>query len=204
MDMVCCKIEIARRCQLPKKFKMNLGIDSCLEEYENIEIKYSQVNDLIINYLIHNCYDQTLQEFPVKVDLKQRKVIISQILAGKPSEARLLLKSFNYGPDIDFLLATLEFIELIKNKDYSYLEFDFSRFTNQPTLPDLISLIAFENPSSHFITQEYRQMVADKVNAFLSGNALCALESIVKQAVCTREALHEQSNEYPVWKLSSL
>ena len=183
---------------------MNLGIDSCLEEYENIEIPVSQVQDLIINYLIHNCYDKTLSEFPNKTNLQIRKQILTLISTGKPKEARNLLKGMEIGNEIDFLLATLEFVEMIKVSDYEYLNFDFSRFTNQPMLPELISLIAFENPKSHLLSQNYRDFVVGKVNLVLMNGVECGLETIVKQAICVRDCLTEQNGEFPTWKLSNL
>ena len=178
---------------------MNMGIDSCAEEYENIDLKYSQVNDLIINYLVHHCYDSTLQEFPIKSDLLRRKEVLKLILDGKPREARSMLKGIPLG-ECDFLIASLEFVELIKQNDYSYLEFDFSRFSSQPQLPDLISLIAFENPKSWYLTKEYQEYVANKVNTLLTGDKWSKLEGVLRQAVAVREEMASEG-EYPPWKL---
>lgn len=65
---------------------MNLGIDPAQDLYEQQDVDSQIVHKLIAEYLIHNCYTETLLEFQIQkskdYDLSKRKELRSLVLNG--------------------------------------------------------------------------------------------------------------------------
>jgi hypothetical protein len=91
------------------------------------------LHQIIKNYLNHHCYSDTLvalTNVPTEAQLTHRQTIMNLVKTGNVNKATDYLH-FNlpeifdscYATDIKFELKTMEFIELIKQKDLNLLEF---------------------------------------------------------------------------------
>ncbi|KAL6511807.1 hypothetical protein OROGR_021404 [Orobanche gracilis] len=175
-------------------------MDADPQQYENIEINENDIHKIVLSYLAHNCFKDTLESFIDCIGEKQpdshlehmdkRKRIYNFALDGNVSKAIELTEEFTPGlldenKDLHFDLLALQFGELVRaNKLIEAILFAQSKLTSfgkeqmhVHKLEDFTALLAYEEPEKspmfYLLTLEYRQRVADSLNrAILAHNKL--------------------------------
>ncbi|KAJ6920770.1 hypothetical protein NC651_014374 [Populus alba x Populus x berolinensis] len=159
--------------------------------YEQIGIKDNDIHNIVLSYLVHNCYRETLESFvdctgmpePADYieDMEKRKGIFCCVLEGNALKAIELTEQvacdlLENNKDLHFDLLSLHFVELVcAKKCTEALEFAQNKlmpFGKEQKLleklEDFLSLLAYEEPEKspmfHLLGSEYRQHVADKLN----------------------------------------
>ncbi|XP_034931666.1 uncharacterized protein [Populus alba] len=159
--------------------------------YEQIGIKDNDIHNIVLSYLVHNCYRETLESFvdctgmpePADYieDMEKRKGIFCCVLEGNALKAIELTEQvacdlLENNKDLHFDLLSLHFVELVSAKKCTEaLEFAQNKlmpFGKEQKLleklEDFLSLLAYEEPEKspmfHLLGSEYRQHVADKLN----------------------------------------
>ncbi|KAL6574393.1 hypothetical protein OROHE_001297 [Orobanche hederae] len=175
-------------------------MDADPQQYENIGINENDIHKIVLSYLAHNCFKDTLESFIACTGEKQpdihlehmdkRKRIYNFALDGNVSKAIELTEEFTPGlleenKDLHFDLLALQFGELVRaNKLIEAVLFAQSKLTSfgkeqkhVHKLEDFTALLAYEEPEKspmfYLLTLEYRQHVADSLNrAILAHNKL--------------------------------
>eukprot|EP00172_Hildenbrandia_rubra_P001386 Plantae.Rhodophyta-Hildenbrandia_rubra.ctg19277.p1 GENE.Plantae.Rhodophyta-Hildenbrandia_rubra.ctg19277~~Plantae.Rhodophyta-Hildenbrandia_rubra.ctg19277.p1 ORF type:complete len:486 (+),score=103.47 Plantae.Rhodophyta-Hildenbrandia_rubra.ctg19277:93-1460(+) len=157
---------------------------------------YDVVSEIILDYLVHNGYAGTAKIFADETDrrdrlkeemnlITQRQEVLSKVLAGDIDGA--LEQVEEYYPDllvdpseIAFLLKTQKFLEMIRAKrdltetlKYGQQSLGVYRTEMKKkyavSLQDILSLVAYPDPSEHpqreLLEQERRETVAEELNA---------------------------------------
>ncbi|XP_061970993.1 uncharacterized protein LOC133693726 isoform X1 [Populus nigra] len=159
--------------------------------YEQIGIKDNDIHNIVLSYLVHNCYRETLESFvdctgmpePADYieDMEKRKGIFCCVLEGNALKAIELTEQvacdlLENNKDLHFDLLSLHFVELVcAKKCTEALEFAQNKLMPSgkeqkllEKLEDFLSLLAYEEPEKspmfHLLGPEYRQHVADKLN----------------------------------------
>ncbi|KAG6785728.1 hypothetical protein POTOM_007309 [Populus tomentosa] len=159
--------------------------------YEQIAIKDSDIHNIVLSYLVHNCYGETLESFvacsgmpePADYieDMEKRKGIVHCALEGNSLKAVELTEQvacdlLENNKDLHFDLLSLHFADLVcAKKCTEALEFAQKKLTPfgkekkyVEKLEDFMALLAYEEPEKspvfHLLGLEYRQHVADKLN----------------------------------------
>ncbi|KAJ6938459.1 hypothetical protein NC651_005016 [Populus alba x Populus x berolinensis] len=159
--------------------------------YEQIAIKDSDIHNIVLSYLVHNCYGETLESFvacsgmPEPADhiedMEKRKGIVHCALEGNALRAVELTEQvacdlLENNKDLHFDLLSLHFADLVcAKKCTEALEFAQKKLTPfgkekkyVEKLEDFMALLAYEEPEKspvfHLLGLEYRQHVADKLN----------------------------------------
>ncbi|XP_011048846.1 PREDICTED: glucose-induced degradation protein 8 homolog isoform X1 [Populus euphratica] len=159
--------------------------------YEQIGIKDNDIHNIVLSYLVHNCYRETLESFvdctgmrePADYieDMEKRKGIFCCVLEGNALKAIELTEQvasdlLENNKDLHFDLLSLHFVELVcAKKCTEALEFAQNKlmpFGKEQKLleklEDFLSLLAYEEPEKspmfHLLGSEYQQHVADKLN----------------------------------------
>eukprot|EP00258_Populus_trichocarpa_P035072 XP_024451091.1 glucose-induced degradation protein 8 homolog isoform X2 [Populus trichocarpa] len=154
-------------------------------------IKDSDIHNIVLSYLVHNCYGETLESFvacsgmpePADFieDMEKRKGIVRCALEGNALKAVELTEQvagdlLENNKDLHFDLLSLHFADLVcAKKCTEALEFAQKKLTPfgkekkyVEKLEDFMALLAYEEPEKspvfHLLGLEYRQHVADKLN----------------------------------------
>ncbi|KAI4316866.1 hypothetical protein L6164_024806 [Bauhinia variegata] len=160
-------------------------------QYENIAINDSDIHNIVLSYLIHNCYKESVESFITCTGMKQpsdyledmekRKRIFHFALEGNALKAIELTEQLapdilEENKDLRFDLLSLHFVELIcSRKCTEALEFAQTKLSPfgkehkyMEKLEDFMALLAYKEPEKspmfHLLSLEYRQQVADSLN----------------------------------------
>ncbi|MED6169838.1 hypothetical protein PIB30_025089 [Stylosanthes scabra] len=160
-------------------------------QYENIAINDDDVHSVVLSYLIHNCYKESVDSFIACTGMKQpenymenmekRKKIFHFALEGNALKAieltdQLAQEILQKNKDLQFDLLSLHFVELICSRKCSEaLEFAQTKLSPfgkeqkyMEKLEDFMALLAYKDPEKspmfHLLSLEYRQQVADNLN----------------------------------------
>uniref|UniRef100_A0A0E0N372 Jacalin-type lectin domain-containing protein n=1 Tax=Oryza rufipogon TaxID=4529 RepID=A0A0E0N372_ORYRU len=166
--------------------------------YENVSVSDNDVRNIVLSYLMHNCFKETAETFlsstglelPVDytVDVDKRKAIFSFVLEGNALKAidlteELAPNLLENDMDLHFDLLSLHFIELVRSRKCTEaLEFGQKKLTPFGKVPkyvekleDFMALLAYEEPEKspmfHLLSPEYRQNVADSLNRAVLAHA---------------------------------
>ncbi|KAI5007309.1 glucose-induced degradation protein 8 homolog isoform X1 [Hordeum vulgare subsp. vulgare] len=166
--------------------------------YEDASVSDNDVRNIVLSYLMHNCFKETAETFlsstglklPVDytVDVDKRKAILKFVVEGDAVKAielteELAPKLLENDMDLHFELLSLHFIELIRSRKCTEaLEFGQKKLTPfgkvakyVEQLEDFMALLAYEEPEKspmfHLLTPEYRQNVADSLNRAILAHA---------------------------------
>ncbi|CAN0847811.1 Glucose-induced degradation protein 8 homolog [Linum grandiflorum] len=141
--------------------------------YDHVTIKDRDVEDIILSYLVHNCYKETVESFVSSTGMKQppgylqgiekRKIAPAEIfqyaLEGNALKAIELTEQLapdllEKNQDLHFDLLSLHFVELVcSRKCHGALEFAQAKLTQfgkvqkyVEKLEDFMALLAYEEP----------------------------------------------------------
>ncbi|KAJ4823871.1 hypothetical protein Tsubulata_030321 [Turnera subulata] len=165
-------------------------------QYDHVRIKDSEINSVVLSYLVHNCYKETAESFLASTGMKQpedyledmekRKRIFHYALEGNALKAIELTEQLAHdlleqNKDLHFDLLSLHFVELVcARKCDEALVFAQTKLTPfgnvqkyVEKLEDFMALLAYEEPEKspmfHLLSLEYRQHVADNLNRAILG-----------------------------------
>ncbi|XP_010271531.1 PREDICTED: glucose-induced degradation protein 8 homolog isoform X1 [Nelumbo nucifera] len=160
-------------------------------QYEHVAINDNDVRNIVLSYLVHNCFKETAESFiactgmkqpdDYPVDIDKRKPIFHFALEGNALKAIELTEQLAHdlleqNKDLHFDLLSLHFVELVcSRKCTEALEFAQTKLTPfgkvhkyVEKLEDFMALLAYEEPEKspmfHLLSMEYRQQVADSLN----------------------------------------
>ncbi|KAL6316446.1 hypothetical protein AAG906_018149 [Vitis piasezkii] len=167
-------------------------------QYENAAINDSDIHNIVLSYLVHNCFKETVESFisctgmkqpaDYQEDMEKRKRIFHFALEGNALKAIELTEQLandllEKNKDLHFDLLSLHFVKLVcSRKCTEALEFaqtkltPFGKVQNYvEKLEDFMTLLAYEEPEKspmfHLLSLEYRQQVADSLNRALLAHA---------------------------------
>ncbi|KAJ8477283.1 hypothetical protein OPV22_021010 [Ensete ventricosum] len=159
--------------------------------YDHVAISDSDIRDIVLSYLVHNCFKETAETFltctgmnqPVDylLDMEKRKSILHFTMEGNALKAieltdQLVPNLLEDNKDLCFDLLSLHFIDLVRSrKCMEALEFAQTKLTPFGKVPkfvgkleDFITLLAYEEPEKspmfHLLSPEYRENIADCLN----------------------------------------
>ncbi|CAA0821983.1 LisH and RanBPM domains containing protein [Striga hermonthica] len=157
----------------------------------NIDVNSSDITKIVLSYLVHNCYKDTLESFIACTgeehtishveDLEKRKQIHQFALNGNALEAIKLTEEYTPGlldanEDLHIDLLSLHFVGLIRlRKTDEALEFANSKMAPfgkeqrlVQKLEDCAGLLAYQEPEKsplfHLLSPEHRHHVANSLN----------------------------------------
>ncbi|XP_019438039.1 PREDICTED: glucose-induced degradation protein 8 homolog isoform X3 [Lupinus angustifolius] len=165
-------------------------------QYENIAVNDNDIHNVVLSYLIHNCYNESVESFIACTGMKQqtdylenmekRKRIFQCALERNALMAIELAEQL--GPDIlknnedlEFDLLSLHFVDLVCSKKCTealeFAQIKLSPFGKEQKyrekLEDFMALLAYNEPEKspvfHLLSLEYRQQVADSLNRAILG-----------------------------------
>ncbi|KAM3332916.1 hypothetical protein ACQJBY_028185 [Aegilops geniculata] len=166
--------------------------------YEDASVSDNDVRNIVLSYLMHNCFKESAETFlsstglklPVDytVDVDKRKAILNFVVEGDAVKAIELTEELapnllENDMDLHFDLISLHFIELIRSRKCTEaLEFGQKKLTPfgkvskyVEKLEDFMALLAYEEPEKspmfHLLAPEYRQNVADSLNRAILAHA---------------------------------
>lgn len=166
--------------------------------YEHVAINDNDVRNIVLSYLVHNCFKETAETFiacaglkqpaDYPIDMDKRKPIFNFALEGNALKAIELTEQLAHdlleeNEDLHFDLLSLHFVELVcSRKCAEALEFAQSKLTPfgkvqkyVEKLEDFMALLAYEEPEKspmfHLLSLEYRQSVADSLNRAILAHA---------------------------------
>eukprot|EP00252_Welwitschia_mirabilis_P018038 TRINITY_DN40208_c0_g1_i1.p1 TRINITY_DN40208_c0_g1~~TRINITY_DN40208_c0_g1_i1.p1 ORF type:complete len:216 (+),score=31.13 TRINITY_DN40208_c0_g1_i1:294-941(+) len=167
-------------------------------QFDNTAISDSDVRQIVLSYLVHNCFKETAETFisctgmnhtfDYPVDIDKRKPIYNCALEGNALKAieltnQLAPELLQQNQDLLFDLLTLHFVELVRKRNCTdALEFaqnELSQFGRQDKyrekLADCMTLLVYEDPEKspmfYFLSPDYRQGIADSLNRAILANA---------------------------------
>ncbi|KAL6207513.1 hypothetical protein ACLB2K_018471 [Fragaria x ananassa] len=159
--------------------------------YDQLAISENDTHDVVLSYLVHNCYIETVETFVASTGMKQpadcnddmekRKSIYHCVVEGNVLKAIELTEQLandllEKSKDLHFDLLSLRFVELVcSRKCTEALEFAQTNLTPfgkvekyVAKLEDFMALLAYEDPDKspmfHLLSKDYRQQVADSLN----------------------------------------
>ncbi|MCL7039022.1 hypothetical protein MKW94_026645 [Papaver nudicaule] len=160
-------------------------------QYDHVAIDDSDVRNVVLSYLVHNCFKETADSFVAStgvkvpgdypVNMDKRKPIYHFALEGNALKAielteQLAPNLLEENMDLHFDLLSLHFVELVCTKKCTEaLEFAQTKLTPFGRVPkyvekleDFMALLAYEDPESspmfHLLSPDYRQHVAESLN----------------------------------------
>ncbi|KAD5507860.1 hypothetical protein E3N88_15563 [Mikania micrantha] len=171
-------------------------MDADPRQYEQIKINGNDSHNIILSYLMHGCFKDTVESLVASTglkisvaqleDMEKRKQILHFALNGNALDAIQLTEQLspdlfqnNKGLLLDLL--SLHFVELISSKKCTEaLEFAQAKLTPfgkvqqyVQKLEDFMTLLAYEEPEKspmfRLLSLEYRQHVADNLNRVILG-----------------------------------
>ncbi|KAG2698491.1 hypothetical protein I3843_07G153100 [Carya illinoinensis] len=159
--------------------------------YEHVAINDNDIRNVVLSYLVHNCFNETVESFITSTGMKQpadylegmekRKRIFHFALEGNALKAieltnQLATDLLEKKEDLHFDLLSIHFGELVRSRKCTEaLEFAMSKLTPFgkvqkyiEKLEDFMALLAYEEPDKspmfHLLSLDYRQQVADSLN----------------------------------------
>ncbi|KAK9947009.1 hypothetical protein M0R45_012446 [Rubus argutus] len=159
--------------------------------YNQVAINENDTHSVVLSYLVHNCYKETMESFVSSTGMKQpadcledmerRKRIFHCAMEGNALKAIELTEQLandllEKNKDLHFDLLSLHFVELVcSRKCTEALEFARTNLTPfgkvkkyEEKLEDIMALLAYEEPEKspmfHLLSKDYRQQVADSLN----------------------------------------
>lgn len=173
-------------------------MDADPRQFETIGVDENDIHKIVLSYLVHNCFKDTLESFVSCTglkqpadhleDMEQRKRIYHFALDGNVSKAIEMTEEFAPGlleenKDLHFDLLSLHFVELVSaGKTDEALLFAQSQLTDfgkeqkfVKKLEDFMALLAYDEPEKspmfHLLSPEHRQHVADSLNRAVLAHA---------------------------------
>ncbi|XP_077210550.1 lisH and RanBPM domains containing protein [Tasmannia lanceolata] len=167
-------------------------------QYDHVAINDKDVRNIVLSYLVHNCFKETAETFitctgmqqpaDYPVDMDKRKPIFHFALEGNVLKAIELTQQLAHdlleeNMDLHFDLLSLHFVDLVcSRKCTEALEFAQTKLTPfgkvhkyVEKLEDFMALLAYEEPEKspmfHLLSLEYRQNVADSLNRAILAHA---------------------------------
>ncbi|KAH7673852.1 LisH motif-containing protein [Dioscorea alata] len=159
--------------------------------YENVAINDADVRNIVLSYLVHNCFKETAEAFisctgmnqPANylVDMDLRKSIFIFAMEGNALKAMELTEHLTPNlleeeNDLRFDLLSLHFVDLLSSRKFTEaLEFAQTKLAPFGKLPkymqkleDFMALLAYDEPDCspmfHLMRSDYRQTIADNLN----------------------------------------
>lgn len=160
-------------------------------QYDNIAISEKDVSNIVLSYLIHNCYEESAESFMAGTgakrptdyldNMEKRKKIFHSVLEGNALKAIELTEQLTpeilvKNTDLLFDLLSLHFVELVRSRKCTEA-LDFAQTKLSPfgkdgqyteKLQDFMALLAYKEPEDspmfHLLSLEYRQQLADSLN----------------------------------------
>ncbi|CAH9099968.1 unnamed protein product [Cuscuta europaea] len=200
-------------------------------QYENIDASERDVHNMIVSYLVHNCFKDTVESFVDSTGMKQhasyciedmetRKRICDFTTKGNVLKAieqteKLAPDILEMNKDLHFDLLSLHFVELVASrKCIEALEFaqtnmaPFGKIhTYVEKLEDFIALLAYEEPDKspmfHLLGLEYRQHVADSLNRAILSHEKRPSYSAVERLIQQITVVRQSLNQDPAGKEGS-
>ncbi|CAA0821988.1 LisH and RanBPM domains containing protein [Striga hermonthica] len=185
-------------------------MDSDPRQYENIGVNNNDINKIILSYLVHNCYEDTLNAFiactgekhPVSnmEDLEKRKQIYHVAFDGNASEAIRLTEEFAPGlldddKTLHFDLLSLQFIEIVCSRKLddalSFAQSKLNPFAKEQRfvdkLKDCVGLLVYDEPEKspmfHLLSPERRQHIADSLNRAILAHTKLPSYSVMERLI---------------------
>ncbi|XP_038715190.1 glucose-induced degradation protein 8 homolog isoform X1 [Tripterygium wilfordii] len=164
--------------------------------YDHVAVNDNDIHNLVLSYLVHNCYKETVESFITCTGMKQtddhlddmekRKRIFHFASEGNVLRALELTEELapdllEKNQDLHFDLLSLRFVELVSSRKCTEaLEFAQTKLTPfgkvqkyVEKLEDFMALLAYEDPEKspmfHLLSLEYRLRVADNLNRAILG-----------------------------------
>lgn len=159
--------------------------------YEHVAINDNDIRNVVLSYLIHNCFNETVESFVTCTGMnkpadyiegmEKRKRIFHFAMEGNALKAIELTNELAHdllekNEDLHFDLLSIHFGELVRSRKCTEaLEFAMNKLTPFgkvqkyiEKLEDFMALLAYEEPDKspmfHLLSLEYRQQVADSLN----------------------------------------
>ncbi|KMT20674.1 hypothetical protein BVRB_1g006490 [Beta vulgaris subsp. vulgaris] len=191
-------------------------------QYENVDVSDSDSHNIVLSYLVHNCFKETVESFIGSTGIKQpancledidrRKRIIQFALEGSSLKAIELTEELAPGlleenKDLHFDLLSLHFVELVcLRKCTEALEFAQKKLTPfgkvqkyVEKLEDFVALLAYEEPEKspmfHLVSLDYRQDVADKLNRAILAHAKQPSYSSLERLIQQTTVVRQRLNQ---------
>eukprot|EP00736_Rhodelphis_marinus_P003918 Rmarinus@m.5753 len=166
-------------------------MDTGDNSWENLKLKDDDIRDIVLSYLVHNCYKKTAIAFcratnqdPTEkmggLSIDHRKYVTDLVRSRQVMESMkeceerwpgMLEKS----SDVVFQLKTQVYVEFIRAGDVKgALEYAREHLTpvrqdRIEEIEDLLALLAYDDPSTspvgHYLSAERLDNVADQLNA---------------------------------------
>ncbi|KAL2892778.1 Glucose-induced degradation protein 8-like protein [Bienertia sinuspersici] len=190
--------------------------------YENVAVSEGDSHNIVLSYLVHNCFKETVESFVDCTGMKQpadcledidrRKRIIKFALEGSVLKAIELTEQLapdllGENNDLHFDLLSLHFVELVcSRKCTEALEFAQKKLTpfgKEPKyvekLEDFVALLAYEEPEKspmfHLLSLDYRQDVTDKLNRAILAHAKQPSYSSLEKLIQQATVVRQQLNQ---------
>ncbi|OMO75247.1 hypothetical protein COLO4_26225 [Corchorus olitorius] len=165
-------------------------------QYEHVAVNDKDIQNIVMSYLVHNCFKETMESFIACTGMKQpsdypedmekRKRIFQFALEGNALKAielteQLATNLLEKNKDLHFDLLSLHFVELVLSKKCTEaLEFARTKLTpfgGEPKfvdkLEDFLALLAYDEPETspmfYLLSSDYRQRVAESLNRAILG-----------------------------------
>ncbi|XP_041018817.1 glucose-induced degradation protein 8 homolog isoform X3 [Juglans microcarpa x Juglans regia] len=159
--------------------------------YEHVAINDNDIRNVVLSYLVHNCFNETVESFITSTGMKQpadylegmekRKRIFHFAVEGNALKAIELTNQLAHdllekNEDLHFDLLSIHFGELVRSRKCTEaLEFAMTKLAPFgkvqkyiEKLEDFMALLAYEEPDKsptfHLLSLDYRQQVADSLN----------------------------------------
>ncbi|XAR61704.1 hypothetical protein NMG60_11016202 [Bertholletia excelsa] len=191
-------------------------------QYENIVVNDNDIHNIVLSYLVHNCYKETVESFIACTGMKQpsnqledmekRKRIFHFALDGNALKAIELTEQIapdllDKNKDLHFDLLSLHFVELVcSRKCTEALEFAQTKLTPfgqvqkyVEKLEDFMALLAYEEPEKspmfHLLSLDYRQQVVDSLNRAILANANLPSYSTMEKLIQQTTVVRQHLNQ---------
>lgn len=192
--------------------------------YEKTSINDDDIHSIILSYLVHNCYKDTVESFITSTGMKhpsghsegieKRKRVLKLALEGDALKSielteQLVPDLLNNNKALQFDLLSLHFFELICSRKCTeaieFVQTNLTPFGNVyvEKLEDLMALLAYEEPEKspmfHLISLEHRQHVAECLNRAMLAQANLpsypAVERLIQQTAVVKQFLNQEQDE---------
>lgn len=167
-------------------------------QYDHLAINDNDVRNIVLSYLMHNCFKETAETFisctgmkqpaDYPVDIDKRKPIYNFALEGNALKAieltnQLAPELLQENKDLHFDLLSLHFVELVRKRKCTealvFAQNELTAFGKQDRyvekLEDCMALLAYEEPEKspmfYLLSMDYRQSVADSLNRAILAHA---------------------------------
>lgn len=197
-------------------------MDADPRQYENIVLNDNDIHNIVLSYLVHNCYKETVESFisstgmkqPVNhfEDMEKRKRIFHFALEGNALKAielteELAPELLDRNKDLHFDLLSLHFVELVRSRKCTEA-LEFAQTKLRPfgmvqkyveKLEDFMALLAYEEPEKspmfHLLSLDYRQQVADSLNRAILANANLPSYSAMERLIQQTTVVRQSLNQ---------